>query len=284
MRRSIVLISFVVAAVALSMLAPASPARAIICPQASPPCCPVPTQGARSVHVAPICCQPTTCCATGTTASTVCCATGTTASTVCCPSAGCCTPPCVAGTLTIGSSPNPSKAGAKVVISGAITGNPQSGAQVVLWREPAGQSSFEQMSQTTTDGSGHYTFTLGRGKVMADQAWYVTSVGLRSSTVQQRVNAVVGLSSSARSTVVGHVIRLTGRVTPSHAGEVVLIEARRGGGAWHVIQRARLGHGSSYAVSGHFGQPGPVQVKAVLPGDERNARSTSPTVTVTVKG
>jgi hypothetical protein len=72
-------------------------------------------------------------------------------------------------------------------------------------------------------------------------------------------------------------------VTPAHAGEVVLIEARRGGGAWQVIQRARLGHGSSYAVSGHFGQSGPVQVKAVLPADRRNARSTSPTVTITVK-
>jgi len=274
MRRSIVLISFVLAAaIGLSVLAPAPPARAIICPQVSPGCCPPPAEVAPSSHhIAPICCQPTTCCATGTAASPV-----------CCPAAGCCTSPCVAGSLTIAASPNPSKAGAKVVISGAITGNPQSGAQVVLWREAAGQSSFKQMSQTTTDASGHYTFTLGRGKVMADQAWYVTSVGLRSSTVQQQVNAVVGLSSSARSTVVGHVIQLTGRVTPSHAGEVVLIEARRGGGAWHVIQRARLGHGSSYAVSGHFSQPGPVQVKAVLPGDKRNARSTSPTVTVAVK-
>jgi hypothetical protein len=171
-----------------------------------------------------------------------------------------------------------------VVISGGFTTNPQSGTQAVLWRELAGQSSFHQVSQTTTDGSGHYTFTLGRGKVMADQAWYVTAGGLRSSTLQQHVNAIVGLSSSARSTVVGHVIQLSGRVTPSHTGEVVLIEARRGGtGAWHVIQRAHLGHGSSYAVSGRFSQPGPVQVKAVLPGDNRNARSTSPTLTVTVK-
>jgi hypothetical protein len=274
MRRSIVLISFAVAvaAVALAMLTPASPAGAIICPQASPPCCPVPTQAARTAPVQPICCQPTTCCATGTTASTV-----------CCPSAGCCTSPCVAGNLTIAASPNPSKAGTEVVISGGFTTNPQSGLAVVLWRELAGQSSFQQVSQSTTDGSGHYTFTLGRGKVMADQTWYVTAGGLRSSTVQQTVSALVGLSPSAHSTVVGHMIRLSGRVTPSHAGEVVLIEARRGDGAWQVIQRARLGHGSSYAVSGHFGQPGRVQVKAVLPADQRNTRSTSPAITITVK-
>ena len=274
MRRSIVLISSVVAAaIALSALAPAPPASAILCPQVSPSCCPPPVQvSGTGRHIAPICCQPTTCCATGTPTPTV-----------CCPAAGCCTPPCVAGSLTIAASPNPSKAGTKVVITGGFTTNPQSGLPAVLWRELAGQSSFHQMSQTTTDTSGHYSFTLGRGRVMADQAWYVTAGGLRSSTLQQKVNALVGLASSARSTVVGHVIRLSGRVAPSHAGEVVLIEARRGGGAWQVIQRARLGHGSSYAVSGHFGQPGPVQVKAVLPADQRNTRSTSPTVTITVK-
>jgi hypothetical protein len=273
MRRSIVLVSFLAAAVALSALAPATPANAIICPQSAPGCCPLPPGPARSsAHLQPICCQPTTCCATGTTTPAT-----------CCPSAGCCTPPCVAGSLTIAASPNPSKAGTKVVISGAFTRNPQSGAQVVLWRELAGQSSFQKMSQTTTDSSGHYAFTLGRGTVMADQAWYVTSAGLRSSTIQQQVNALVGLSASTRTTIVGHVIRMSGHVTPSHAGEVVLIEARRGGGAWRVIARPHLGHTSSYAVSGHFARPGPVQLKAVLPGDARNARSTSPTVTVTVK-
>jgi hypothetical protein len=290
MRRSIVVISFFVALAALTVLAPATPASGIICPQAIPGCCPPPPLAARTTgHVQPICCQPTTCCATGTTTPqaccppTTCCATGTTTPQACCPPTGCCTPPCVAGSLTIASSPNPSKAGAKVVISGAITGNPQSGAQVVLWRKPAGRSSFGQMSQTTTDSSGHYTFTLGRGTVMADQAWYVTSVGLRSSTIQQQVSALVGLSASTRSAGVGQAIRLSGRVTPSHAGEVVLVEARRGGAAWRVIARPHLGHGSSYAVSGQFSQPGPVQLRVVLPGDARNAKSTSPTVTVTVR-
>jgi hypothetical protein len=282
MRRSLVLILFLAAAAALSSLAPVTPASAIVCAHAIPSCCPVPVGSARSgADVQPICCQPTTCCATGTTTPQACCATGTT-SQVCCPAAGCCTPPCVAGNLTIAASPNPSKAGVKVVISGAFTTTPQSAAQVVLWRELAGQSSFQQMSQTTTDTAGRYTFTLGRGKVMADQTWYVTSDGVRSSTVQQQVSALVGLTASARSTRVGHVVRLSGRVTPSHAGEVVLIEARRGAEAWRVIAKPHLGHGSGYALSGHFSKPGPVQLRVVLPGDPRNSKSTSPTVTVTV--
>jgi hypothetical protein len=281
MRRSIVLISFLAGvAAALSILAPATPANAIICPQESPrvppPCCPIPTRPAgQSAHLQPICCPPTTCCATGMTTAQPCCL-------ACCPTAGCCASPCVAGSLTIAASPSPSKAGRKVVISGGFTRNPQSGAQVVLWRELTGQSSFQQMSHTTTNSSGKYTFTLGGGAVMADQAWYVTSDGLRSPTIQQQVSALVGLSLSARSIGVGDAIRLSGHVTPSHAGEVVLIEASRGG-AWQVIARPQLGRGSSYAVSGRFSRPGAVRLRVVLPGDNRNPRSTSPTVTIAVE-
>ena len=169
-----------------------------------------------------------------------------------------------------------------VVISGQETGNPVAGAQVVLWRELAHQSSFQQVAQTTTDSSGRYSFTLKRGTVMADQAWYVTSNGMQSSTVQQHVAALVALAASARSTVTGQAIVLRGHVTPSHARQVVLVEVRRAG-AWHVIARPRLGAGSSYSVSHRFAQPGTVVLRVVLPGDSRNAQSASLTVTVTVK-
>ena len=76
---------------------------------------------------------------------------------------------------------------------------------------------------------------------------------------------------------------LRGHVTPSHAGEVVLIEMSRGG-TWQVIARPRLGHGSGYSVSHRFAKAGAVKLKVVLGRDSRNVRSTSPTVTLTVKG
>ena len=277
MRRLIVPLSLLAAAAAIWTLGAASPATAIVCPGARAhivPCCPVPP--GTSLHIQPVCCLTTVCCQ-----PTTCCATGSTAQPVCCPSAGCCTPPCVAGTLTIGSSPNPSNAGRKVVISGGLTGSTVSGAQVVLWRELAGQSTFDRMSQTTTDGSGHYAFTLGSGSVMTNQAWYVTSDGLKSATIQQQVGALVGLSSSARSTTVGRTIRLTGHVTPSHAGEAVLVETSRSG-TWRVIGRPRLGRGSVFAVSERFSKRGTVRLRAVLPGDTRNEQSISPTLAISV--
>ncbi|HET6869896.1 MAG TPA: hypothetical protein VFH80_28545 [Solirubrobacteraceae bacterium] len=253
---------------AISILAVAGPAAGaprsahIICPQGQqqpnvvPPCCPLPPQPA-GARVQPICCQNT----------------GSCCQTACCPPM-----PCVPASPTVTSSPNPSTAGQKVVISGTAA----TGAQVALWRKLVHQSSFHQVSTTTTDGSGHYTFTLKRGTVMADQEWYVTSSGGQSATVAQLVKAVVAVSSSARSTVVGHAIVLRGHVTPSHAGNVVLVEMSRGS-TWQVIARPRLGRGSGYSVTHRFATSGVVKLRVVLQRDSRNVRSTSPTVTVTVK-
>ena len=169
-----------------------------------------------------------------------------------------------------------------MVISGAFVGTTVSGATVVLWHELAGQPSFTQVSQTTTDSAGHYSFALGPGAVMADQAWYASANGVKSATIEQLVMALVGLSSSSHAVAVGHSLVLRGHVTPSHAGQTVLIEQSRGA-AWHVIARARLGSGSSYAVSHRFSQAGAIELRTVLPGDQRNGKSVSRSLKVTVK-
>lgn len=169
-----------------------------------------------------------------------------------------------------------------MVITGTLAGSSASGAQVALWRELAGQSSFQQVGQTTTDSAGKYTFTLAAGTVMADQAWYVTANGAQSNTLHQLVQAIVGLTTSARSTTVGHSVVLRGHVSPSHAGETVLIERKRAG-AWRVMARTRLGHGSAYTLSHRFTQSGTAVLRVVLPADARNVQSVSPTLTVRVK-
>ncbi len=163
-----------------------------------------------------------------------------------------------------------------------ISGTGTSGAQVALWRKLAHQSSFHQIATATAGNSGKYAFTLKPGSVMADQEWYVTSAGVQSATIAQRVAALVALVSSGRSTTVGRTIVLRGHVTPSHAGEVVLVQMSRGG-AWQVIARPRLGRGSGYTVSHRFAKSGAVKLRVVLGRDSRNDRSTSPTLTLTVK-
>jgi len=282
MRRLIVPSSLLLLAASLCVLAMLSPAGAagsvphIICPQqrsAVVPCCPVPVnrtnEAATRPHIVPCCPQPGTSCCPATTCCTQ---TGTV----------CCATPCTSGGLTIAASPDPSTAGQKVVISGGLTSAPAvAGATVVLWRELAGQSSFRQLAQTTTDSAGQYKFTLKRGAVNADQEWYVTANSLQSPTLHQQVRAIVGLAG-LRSIVAGQAMVLRGHVTPSHAGQVVLIEQRKGG-QWTVIARPRLGHGSNYGVMHRFTRSGTVALRTVLPADARNDRSGSSILTVTVK-
>jgi hypothetical protein len=279
---SLVFLVASVCVLALSTPAGASGSGPIVCPQARGPmivpCCPVPIESAHSrPDVVPCCPTPTngSCCSQGTT----CCSQGT---TCCTQGTTCCTGTCTPGDLTIASSPDPSLAGHKVVISGGMTLKPTAGTQVVLWRELIGQTSFHQVTQTTTDSAGQYRITLNGGMVNADQQFYVTAGGLQSPTLHQQVNALVALSASRRSVGTGTPITLRGHVTPSHAGETVLIE-QLFGKRWMVVARSRLGHASNYTLSHRFQQAGGKKLKAVLLADARNARSSSPTVTVTVK-
>jgi hypothetical protein len=162
-----------------------------------------------------------------------------------------------------------------------ISGSAGSDAAVALWRKLPGQSSFKQVSTTSADSTGKYTFTLARGTVMTDQEWYVVSNGAQSTTLAQQVEAVVALASSARSTVVGHAVVLHGHVTPSHAGQKVLLEVNHGR-TWQVIARPRLGRKSGYSVTHRFASAGAVKLRVVLQPDSRNVRSTSTTVTLKV--
>jgi hypothetical protein len=169
-----------------------------------------------------------------------------------------------------------------VVISGSLLADLSAGSAVVLWQELPGQTSFHQVAQTTTTAGGHYTFTLARGKVTSDRKWYVTAGGLRSATLDQHVGAVIGLAISSVATTAGVPVALRGSVTPSHAGETLLIEQLTGG-RWLVVARPRLSRGSTYSISHRFAHAGTARLKAVLRGDARNETSTSRTVTVLVK-
>jgi hypothetical protein len=280
MRRTIVTYSLLLLVVSTSALLVAGSAAGrsmIVCPQnaqAAPvivPCCPIPVNQVRGgADAQPVCCQASGCCANGSCCTTTCCAT------TCCAGGTC------ASSLTIASTPNPSTAGTKVVISGSTIGSPSAGATVALWQELPGQAGFHQTAQTSLNSSGAYTFTLGRGKVKSDRRWYVTAAGLRSPTIDQLVRAVVTLASSPGTATLGATVDLRGRVTPSHSGETVLIE-QRAAGRWMVLARPRLGRGSGYSVSHRFAHAGAAQLRAVLRADSRNETSYSRVVTVLVR-
>ena len=184
---------------------------------------------------------------------------------------------------TIASVPNPSTASAPVVVYGRVPDSPTTGVRVVLWHRLPGQPSFSVVAQTTTNSSGRYAILLDPGVVKTNREWYVTAREERSRVVAQRVRARMTLSASATTAVPGAVVTLSGAVTPSHAGERVLIE-QLGAGGWRTIAKPRLDRQSTLAVRYRFAHDGLAQVRAVLPGDERNITSSSPAVAVDVNG
>ncbi|HWF52463.1 MAG TPA: alkaline phosphatase family protein [Solirubrobacteraceae bacterium] len=179
-----------------------------------------------------------------------------------------------AGHVSIFSAPDPSTTGTSVTILGRVQGA-GAGGRVVLWHRLPSWRRFHRVGSTRTGRLGDYRFVRAEGVVATNRRWYVVAGGRRSRTITQRVRAVVTLSSSNASPASTDDVTLSGSVTPSHAGDTVIVE-QAAAGSWVPIARTRLDYTSHYAGVHRFPTDGPVELRAVLPGDRRNIRSYSP--------
>jgi hypothetical protein len=190
--------------------------------------------------------------------------------------------------VTIVVAPNPSTAAAPILIGGQVLAAPVP-TTVVLWQRLGMQRRFHAVTHAQTNGIGQYLLARGPGVVEINSTWYVTTRDrltgreLRSPTLAQQVSALVTLSSSATKVSPGELVTLAGNVTPSHAGQQVLLEQNTGG-TWQVIAQPRLNGASDYVAAQQFGYEGVVYLRVVLPADRRNILSYSPVVTITVTG
>jgi phospholipase C len=182
--------------------------------------------------------------------------------------------------VTISVSPNPAPAGAATVVSGRLSGRRKAGATVTLWRMLASQRHFKAAFRAVTDASGRYVVTLPAGAVRTNSEWFASAQGAKSPPVTQFVRAIVTLASSQKMPIPGKRIVLSGRVTPAHGGERVLLE-RLAPGGWRVLARPLLSRRSSYAFTHKF-RRGWLRLRAVLVSDARNLGSSSPRLTLNV--
>lgn len=251
-RRSVGLIllaALLLAIASVSGTGTAAGRSAVACPQAQTAvgCCPGPV-----VAGAPPCCAVTTCC--------------TSESASCCTSAS-----CSGVTVSIRVSPDPVLEGRSIVVSGQATG--ADAASVALWQQLPGDQA-RQIAAGTTSASGAYGFTRPSGSVTTDRLFYVTVGTARSASITESVTASVRLSHSRGRAYVRRRVVLHGTVAPEHRGEVVLLQQRRGG-RWRTLRRARLGRRSKVSIGLTFTRRGTVHLRLVLPGDARNAKSSS---------
>lgn len=198
---------------------------------------------------------------------------------ICCPvPTGAAIIPCPVPEVTVSTQPNPSRAGQRVTITGTGRLFPTD-TTVSLWQELPNQQSFHQVASTGTDGSGAYKFV--RGPIDTNRRWYVVAGGAQSSTLDQQVSAIVTLSTPARTAKVGKPMLLTGRVTPTHAGERLTLQQLTGHG-WRSVRSAKIGHNSTYAFRAVFTRAGHLKLRTVLPADGRNVRSASAVLDLTI--
>jgi phospholipase C len=166
------------------------------------------------------------------------------------------------------------------MISGQLSAPHRARAVVVLWRRLPRQHRFHPTAFTRTDSSGRYSMTA---VIDANRWWYVTARGLRSRTVHQRVQALIGLASSETRAAPGDQVTFSGTVTPAHVGEQITLE-QLGPGGWQAIGQAPLSASSSFAIANAFSSDGTYQLRVYLGSSADNINSYSPVVSVDVNG
>jgi Phosphoesterase family len=182
--------------------------------------------------------------------------------------------------VTITSAPNPSTDGQSVTISGRLRAPQHAHAVVLLWRRLPRQRRFHPTAATRTDSSGRWSMTV---RVDGNRWWYVTSRGLRSRTVHQRVQALITLTPSEAKAAPGDQVTFTGSVSPSHPGlQVVLQEL--GPTGWQGVAQGGLDTASDFSIDYAFPADGMYEVRAYLRWGAKNINSYSPPVTIDVNG
>lgn len=182
---------------------------------------------------------------------------------MCCdplPASGCCGSP-VCPAMSLSATPDPAEAGETVTVQGTLRA---SASTVALWERQAGQAAFSQVATAAPSASGEVTF---QRVVQTDVEWYATAGSVTTATIDEPVQATVGVQESSPGV-------LSGKIVPSHAGERVAVQRRRGR-RWVTIARPMLDAGSRFSLALSVGKHRRERVRVVLAADARNALSVS---------
>jgi hypothetical protein len=188
--------------------------------------------------------------------------------------------------LTIAATPNPINSGDGVLIYGRLK-SAGSGQTISLYHHLAGIPGFSLVGHTTTNSFGFYDFTRAEGVVLTNCSWFVRGPDkTHSRTVRESVHALVSLTSDTTVTATGVPVHFTGAVTPAiHRFQRVVLREQVGlnGNTFRTIGTTHTNAAGEFSIAHRWALAGQRTVEAVFPGDARNARGESDTVTVSVE-
>ena len=179
--------------------------------------------------------------------------------------------------LTIEASSQTISYGQSVTIGGTVAG---AISQPVTLLAQTSTGTFEPVAQSTTNGSGEYTFTASP---VQDSRYRVTWE--TRSSVTQPVNVAYALTAEpAASTIqAGGQLTVSGNVNPSQAGQGVRLERQNSSGVgFHVVASGTVSSGSTYSITVAVPQPGTDLIRVTVPGYASNASASSAPFSVQV--
>jgi hypothetical protein len=188
--------------------------------------------------------------------------------------------------LTIAATPDPTIAGAGVLIYGQLSGSDLADQPIHLYHRIDPAARFTLISTTRTNAEGFYEFTRAEGVVVSNRNWYVTGPdATHSATIHERVAAILTLTASSSATTTGTPVRFSGSVFPAHANQMVDLQEQDSttGSGWRTIAQGRTNAASAFNISHAFRLAGDDTLRAYLPGDDRNTAGSSDAVTLAVQ-
>lgn len=163
--------------------------------------------------------------------------------------------------------------GQKLTLTGKLTtvaGGGVGGQSVTLSQRPAGSGSSSTAATGHTSADGSVTFKVSPKANTSYTLSFAGTSGFAPST-----SSAVTVGVSSKITVHAKHGRVSGKVSPSVAGERVKLQ-RRHGRRWKSVASAKLGRSGTFsftvAASGHY--------RIVAPASASNAAGTSATFTV----
>jgi hypothetical protein len=182
--------------------------------------------------------------------------------------------------FTINASADPIKVGQAVTLSGVLAGPNNGNQTVTLYGHEHGRP-YTAIASTTTNASGHYSFTQTPIHTTVYQAR--AGGGRRTAQVFEAVRDVIStVSVNPSNPTVGQVVSVKGTVTPDKAGHFIELQKLGRDGDYHTIEMVRVGGGSQFEFLVRFGVPGTKRLRVHINGGPFNWGDTSDPVNVTV--
>jgi predicted CXXCH cytochrome family protein len=160
-------------------------------------------------------------------------------------------------------------------------GSTAAGEHVVIEARPGGSTTWAAVNTGLTNDAGEFAVAVSPTGTTSYRARWTPKDA--ATYVYSTIGTVVfdsktTIAASATTLRYGGTVKLTGKVTPSHAGRQVRIMYRVGTGGWRALKTVTLSSTSSYSYSLRPSSRGYWYFSALFAGDASHAGSASATV------